>query len=143
MWAGPTGILGSLFVLILHSKCIYTVLPNVPHPRMFICILANAADIDRAKQIEELEYSMSVDNFKSTVAISFITFTTHHHFKLQVEQEQEASLKNMMLSLHPWPYQANSPSPWTVDQEQNYGHYGETDSHTRNTGSAQPCIGSR
>ncbi|QRW16566.1 ribosomal protein L1p/L10e family [Rhizoctonia solani] len=27
-------------------------LPNVPRPRMSICILADAADIDRAKQIE-------------------------------------------------------------------------------------------
>jgi hypothetical protein len=31
---------------------------------MSICILANAADIDRAKQIEELEYTMSVDDLK-------------------------------------------------------------------------------
>jgi len=37
-------------------------LPNVPRPRMTICILADAYDIDRAKQIE-LEY-MSVDDLK-------------------------------------------------------------------------------
>ncbi|THH31089.1 hypothetical protein EUX98_g3104 [Antrodiella citrinella] len=37
-------------------------LPNVPRPRMSICILADAADIDRAKQID-LEY-MSVDDLK-------------------------------------------------------------------------------
>lgn len=37
-------------------------LPNVPRPRMAICILADAADIDRAKQID-LEY-MSVDDLK-------------------------------------------------------------------------------
>ncbi|KAJ7880362.1 60S ribosomal protein L10A [Mycena olivaceomarginata] len=37
-------------------------LPNVPRPRMSICILADAADIDRAKQIS-LEY-MSVDDLK-------------------------------------------------------------------------------
>lgn len=37
-------------------------LPNIPRPRMSICILADAADIDRAKQIE-LEY-MSVDDLK-------------------------------------------------------------------------------
>ena len=37
-------------------------LPNVPRPRMSICILADAADIDRAKQVE-LEY-MSVDDLK-------------------------------------------------------------------------------
>ncbi|KAF6749259.1 60S ribosomal protein l10a [Ephemerocybe angulata] len=37
-------------------------LPNVPRPRMSICILADANDIDRAKQIE-LEY-MSVDDLK-------------------------------------------------------------------------------
>jgi len=37
-------------------------LPHVPRPRMSICILADAADIDRAKQIE-LEY-MSADDLK-------------------------------------------------------------------------------
>jgi large subunit ribosomal protein L10Ae len=37
-------------------------LPNIPRPRMSVCILADAADIDRAKQIE-LEY-MSVDDLK-------------------------------------------------------------------------------
>lgn len=37
-------------------------MPNIPRPRMSICILADAADIDRAKQIE-LEY-MSVDDLK-------------------------------------------------------------------------------
>ncbi|CDZ96346.1 60s ribosomal protein l10a [Phaffia rhodozyma] len=37
-------------------------LPYIPRPRMSICILADAADIDRAKQIE-LEY-MSVDDLK-------------------------------------------------------------------------------
>jgi hypothetical protein len=42
-------------------------LPNVPRPRMSICILADAADIDRAKQIE-LEY-MSVDDLKKCVSL--------------------------------------------------------------------------
>merc|ERR1711959_679399 len=37
-------------------------LPNIPRPRMSICILADAADIDRAKLIE-LE-NMSVDDLK-------------------------------------------------------------------------------
>ncbi|KAH8926909.1 60S ribosomal protein I1-a [Atractiella rhizophila] len=37
-------------------------LPHVPRPRMSVCILADAADIDRAKQID-LEY-MSVDDLK-------------------------------------------------------------------------------
>ena len=37
-------------------------LPHVPRPRMSICILADAADIDRAKQID-LEYK-SVDDLK-------------------------------------------------------------------------------
>jgi large subunit ribosomal protein L10Ae len=40
-------------------------LPNVPRPRMSICILADAADIDRAKQID-LEY-MSADDLKKLV----------------------------------------------------------------------------
>jgi large subunit ribosomal protein L10Ae len=39
--------------------------PNVPRPCKSICILADAADIDRAKQIE-LEY-MSVDDLKKQV----------------------------------------------------------------------------
>lgn len=42
-------------------------LPNVPRPRMSICILADAADIDRAKQID-LEY-MSVDDLKKCVSL--------------------------------------------------------------------------
>lgn len=46
-------------------------LPNVPRPRMSICILADAADIDRAKQIE-LEY-MSVDDLKKYVRLLFLT----------------------------------------------------------------------
>jgi len=37
-------------------------LPHVPRPRMSICILADALDVDRAKQIE-LEY-MTVDDLK-------------------------------------------------------------------------------
>merc|ERR1712070_784659 len=37
-------------------------LPNIPRPRMSICILADAADVDRAKLIE-LEY-MSADDLK-------------------------------------------------------------------------------
>jgi len=37
-------------------------LPNVPRPRMKLCILADALDVDRAKQIE-LEY-MTVDDLK-------------------------------------------------------------------------------
>merc|ERR1711939_911660 len=37
-------------------------LPNVPRPRMSVCILADAADIDRAKLID-LEYS-SVEDLK-------------------------------------------------------------------------------
>ena len=50
----PTGLKSVFF---LNNR-----LPNVPRPRMSICILADAADIDRAKQIE-LEY-MSVDDLK-------------------------------------------------------------------------------
>ena len=37
-------------------------LPNLPRPRMSICILADAADIDRAKLVD-LEYQ-SVDDLK-------------------------------------------------------------------------------
>jgi len=37
-------------------------LPNVPRPRMSLCILADALDVDRAKQIE-LEY-MTVEDLK-------------------------------------------------------------------------------
>ena len=45
-------------------------LPNVPRPRMSICILADAADIDRAKQID-LEY-MSVDDLKKCVSYPYV-----------------------------------------------------------------------
>jgi len=37
-------------------------LPNIPRPRMTMCILADAADVDRAKQID-LEY-MTVEDLK-------------------------------------------------------------------------------
>lgn len=40
-------------------------LPNVPRPRLSLCILADAADVDRAKQIE-LEY-MTADDLKKYV----------------------------------------------------------------------------
>ena len=42
----------------------------MPRPRMSICILADAADIDRAKQID-LEY-MSVDDLKKCEESSFV-----------------------------------------------------------------------
>jgi large subunit ribosomal protein L10Ae len=47
---------------LIFPSCDLVRLPNVPRPRMSICILADAADIDRAKQID-LEY-MSVDDLK-------------------------------------------------------------------------------
>ena len=50
------GVLSFYLLTVIHR------LPNVPRPRMSLCILADAADIDRAKQIE-LEY-MSVDDLK-------------------------------------------------------------------------------
>jgi large subunit ribosomal protein L10Ae len=40
-------------------------LPNIPRPRLSLCILADAADVDRAKQIE-LEY-MTADDLKKCV----------------------------------------------------------------------------
>lgn len=43
----------------------------MPRPRMSICILADAADIDRAKQID-LEY-MSVDDLKKCVESSLVS----------------------------------------------------------------------
>lgn len=43
----------------------------MPRPRMSICILADAADIDRAKQID-LEY-MSVDDLKKCVDRFFVS----------------------------------------------------------------------
>ena len=54
----------SFLFLLRRSRLTFAVyrLPNVPCPRMSICILADAADIDHAKQIE-LEY-MSVDDLK-------------------------------------------------------------------------------
>ena len=61
--------LSSASIDIMHSKretdSMTTRLLNVPRPRMSMCILADAADIDRAKQID-LEY-MSVDDLKKCV----------------------------------------------------------------------------
>jgi large subunit ribosomal protein L10Ae len=55
---------------------------------MSICILADAADIDRAKQID-LEY-MSVDDLKKCVSSSSSLFARLFTFFLQAQQEQEA-----------------------------------------------------
>lgn len=52
-------------------------LPNVPRPRMSICILADAADIDRAKQIE-LDY-MSVDDLKKYARIFLYSSSYIYH----------------------------------------------------------------
>ena len=60
-------------------------LPHVPRPRMSICILADAADIDRAKQID-LEY-MSVDDLKKCVQLSTRMPTGPDTSKAQQEQE--------------------------------------------------------
>lgn len=59
------------FLFLQQTRLTFAVyrLPNVPRPRMSICILADAADIDRAKQIG-LEY-MSVNDLKSTAVISY------------------------------------------------------------------------
>jgi hypothetical protein len=46
-------------------------LPNVPRPRMSVCILADAADIDRAKQID-LEY-MSADDLKKCTCVRLLS----------------------------------------------------------------------
>ncbi len=55
---------------------------------MSVCILADAADIDRAKQIE-LEY-MSVDDLKKYVSIHFISLECCLQLRFQAEQKQEA-----------------------------------------------------
>ena len=55
--------MSGIFSLVAFSTLTtFDRLPNVPRPRMSICLLGDAADIDRAKQIE-LEY-MSVDDLK-------------------------------------------------------------------------------
>ena len=61
-------------------------LPNVPRPRMSICILADAADIDRAKQID-LEY-MSVDDLKKFVH-KISDFPIEVDLVPQAQQKQE------------------------------------------------------
>lgn len=63
-------------------------LPHIPRPRMSVCILADAADIDRAKQIE-LEY-MSVDDLKKYMCPPFVTADKIIHLNTQAQQEQEA-----------------------------------------------------
>ena len=61
----------------------------MPRPRMSICILADAADIDRAKQID-LEY-MSVDDLKKCVAEIDVFEPLLTGWRSQAEQEQETS----------------------------------------------------
>jgi large subunit ribosomal protein L10Ae len=57
-------------LILCPDKVCASRLPHVPRPRMSICILADAADIDSAKQIE-LEY-MSVDDLKKCVVRKLI-----------------------------------------------------------------------
>lgn len=57
----------------------------MPRPRMSICILADAADIDRAKQID-LEY-MSVDDLKKCVAEIDVFEPLLTGWRSQAEQE--------------------------------------------------------
>ena len=61
----------------------------MPRPRMSICILADAADIDRAKQID-LEY-MSVDDLKKCVAEIDVFVLLLTERLPQAEQKQETS----------------------------------------------------
>ena len=61
----------------------------MPRPRMSICILADAADIDRAKQID-LEY-MSVDDLKKCVAEIDVFGLLLTERLPQAEQKQETS----------------------------------------------------
>ena len=69
------------FLFLRRSRLTFALyrLPNVPRPRMSICILADAADIDRAKQIE-LEY-MSVDDLKK-YGCDLIWNYSDYHLKL-------------------------------------------------------------
>ena len=63
-FSGTVKYVSSIVFGMLQSDGCYR-LANVPRPRMSICILADAADIDRAKQID-LEY-MSADDLKKCV----------------------------------------------------------------------------
>ena len=63
-FSGTVKYVSSIVFGILQTDGCYR-LANVPRPRMSICILADAADIDRAKQID-LEY-MSADDLKKCV----------------------------------------------------------------------------
>jgi large subunit ribosomal protein L10Ae len=56
---------GTVKFVICFLLCWTSLICNLPHPHMSICILADAADIDCAKQIK-LEY-MSVDDPKKYV----------------------------------------------------------------------------
>ena len=70
-FSGTVKFVAFFFFFYDPSRLTFSVyrLPNVPRPRMSICILADAADIDRAKQIE-LEY-MSVDDLKKYAAMLY------------------------------------------------------------------------
>ena len=78
----------STFLFLRRTKLTFTVfrLPNVPRPRMSICILADAADIDRAKQIE-LEY-MSVDDLKK-YGFDLIWVWSTHHLKYRLNKNKK------------------------------------------------------
>jgi large subunit ribosomal protein L10Ae len=47
-------------------------LPHVPRPRMQLCILADAADVDRAKQLDEELPFMTVEDLKKLNKVSYL-----------------------------------------------------------------------
>jgi large subunit ribosomal protein L10Ae len=79
---------------------------------MSICILADAADIDRAKSIE-LEY-MSVDDLKKCVAPHSSSPYIHPHPQTQQEQKarQEACQEIRRFPCVRDSHQADPSSPW-------------------------------
>ena len=106
----------SITAILFRSGCWHlTRLPNVPRPRMSICILADAADIDRAKQIE-LEY-MSVDDLKKWVCYPVVPSSdlfpdvVFRQVEQKQEARQEARQKIRRLPCFRNPDQADSSSP--------------------------------
>jgi large subunit ribosomal protein L10Ae len=81
-------------------------LPHVPKPRMTICILADAADIDRAKQID-LEYQ-SVDDLKKWVEHflkRYLILRIYSHLlatdSTKIRNKSKSSRKNTTPLFHP------------------------------------------
>jgi hypothetical protein len=88
-----------------------TRLPNVPRSRMSICILADAADIDRAKQIE-LEYIHVCRQFEKVRQASFSRYPVLNFCRLD-KNKKLVKKYDAFLGFRGTHHQADPSSAWS------------------------------